>query len=314
MFLQRARPALCPRGPSFRLSVAPTLFPRTRLSRKFAHQADDSDPSDKRRTAQRAYYAANKEAILSKARQQRLEKKIERQELEDDYGIQDVLRFALSHKFSDLAVYDTSSTSVFTDYVVVLTAPSVRSLRMLAHKCYKEARALGACKQNPDSLFLEDRGSDEWIVLHLGDIWIHFFVREGRERHSILESNLAAQRIPTRNLHALRNRRSDDDVSVVDNMPEGEIHVPVNLDRDDLGDSDDEGSACRPQFAVPEGREAFIPTKKWKTVHDRHVLPPGLQVGQFIEMRENTITSHYHTHTHTHTHNTHTRLEFCRFE
>lgn len=137
----------------------------------------------------RAFYFQNRAAIVQRAKFKQEKERVAAmaKEIEDrfpsSFGIQDVIRLLNTHPDNNMAVYDVATVSTFNDYMVVVTAASVRHMRHMADAFYKIARA--ATKHQPktrqDVMAIDGLDCDDWVLVDLGDIMVHFFLKVSSE-------------------------------------------------------------------------------------------------------------------------------------
>lgn len=102
------------------------------------------------------------------------------------FGIQEAIKFMTPLKLLDIKVYEVAQYSIFTDFWIVATAQSTRQIRAVAESLRKTVREnnLKHSIQQPvrSEYDIED---SNWIVVDLGDVWIHLMTKEGREQHEL---------------------------------------------------------------------------------------------------------------------------------
>ena len=97
---------------------------------------------------------------------------------------EDIARLALDvasdHLGSDIALLDISEVSDFTDFLVIVTGETSRHLEAVANDV---TRSLRKSKVRP--LHREGTGQGGWILVDYGDVVLHVFDRETRERYAL---------------------------------------------------------------------------------------------------------------------------------
>jgi ribosome-associated protein len=97
---------------------------------------------------------------------------------------EDVARLALDvasdHLGSDIALLDISEVSDFTDFFVIVTGETSRHLEAVANDVTRSLR-----KKKVRPLHREGTGQGGWILVDYGDVVLHVFDRETRERYAL---------------------------------------------------------------------------------------------------------------------------------
>jgi ribosome-associated protein len=97
---------------------------------------------------------------------------------------EDVARLALDvasdHLGSDIALLDISDVSDFTDFFVIVTGETSRHLEAVANDVTRSLR-----KNKVRPLHREGTGQGGWILVDYGDVVLHVFDRETRERYAL---------------------------------------------------------------------------------------------------------------------------------
>ena len=83
-------------------------------------------------------------------------------------------------KGEDIIVYDVSMTSPLCSYIIVSTILNGRHGKAIAEEIQAVQEKLGQTVKH-----LEGGDKDPWILVDLGDIIIHLFTREERQRVDI---------------------------------------------------------------------------------------------------------------------------------
>lgn len=97
---------------------------------------------------------------------------------------EDIARLALDvasdHLGSDIALLDISEVSDFTDFFVIVTGETARHLEAVASDVTRSLR-----KKKVRPLHREGTGQGGWILVDYGDVVLHVFDRETRERYAL---------------------------------------------------------------------------------------------------------------------------------
>lgn len=87
---------------------------------------------------------------------------------------------ASDHLGSDIALLDISEVSDFTDFFVIVTGETSRHLEAVASDVTRSLR-----KKKVRPLHREGTGQGGWILVDYGDVVLHVFDRETRERYAL---------------------------------------------------------------------------------------------------------------------------------
>jgi ribosome-associated protein len=87
---------------------------------------------------------------------------------------------ALDRKAEDVVALDVSKLTSFADAFVIATAASDRQARAVADALTEAAREAGA-----PVLGVEGYEDGRWILIDVGDVVAHVFVREAREHYDL---------------------------------------------------------------------------------------------------------------------------------
>jgi ribosome-associated protein len=97
---------------------------------------------------------------------------------------EDIARLAVEvasdHLGSDIALLDISEVSGFTDFFVIVTGETSRHLEAVASDVTRSLR-----KKKVRPLHREGTGQGGWILVDYGDVVLHVFDRETRERYAL---------------------------------------------------------------------------------------------------------------------------------
>lgn len=97
---------------------------------------------------------------------------------------EDIARLAVDvasdHLGSDIALLDISEVSDFTDFFVIVTGETSRHLEAVASDVTRSLR-----KKKVRPLHREGTGHGGWILVDYGDVVLHVFDRETRERYAL---------------------------------------------------------------------------------------------------------------------------------
>jgi|AP45_3_1055517.scaffolds.fasta_scaffold55744_2 ribosome-associated protein len=97
---------------------------------------------------------------------------------------EDIARLAVEvasdHLGSDIALLDISEVSDFTDFFVIVTGETSRHLEAVASDVTRSLR-----KKKVRPLHREGTGQGGWILVDYGDVVLHVFDRETRERYAL---------------------------------------------------------------------------------------------------------------------------------
>lgn len=84
------------------------------------------------------------------------------------------------HKAVDICVVDLEGKSSIGDFMVIATGTSKRHLNALAIYAQEKAKSLGF-----KNTTLEGAENSEWVILDLGDVIVHLFLKETRELYDL---------------------------------------------------------------------------------------------------------------------------------
>lgn len=87
----------------------------------------------------------------------------------------EIHRILDQHKANDICVIDLDGKSSIGDFMVIATGTSLRHLNALATYAQEKAKSLGF--KNTTLEGAEDSG---WVILDLGDVIVHLFLKETR--------------------------------------------------------------------------------------------------------------------------------------
>ncbi|MBI2870052.1 MAG: ribosome silencing factor [Chloroflexi bacterium] len=90
---------------------------------------------------------------------------------------------------SDIVLVDARGVCSFTDYLMLCTAESQRQLRTIYEEIEKDLKKAGAAHRR------EGTPDSGWILLDCGDVIIHIFSTEERERYRLDELMAGAKLI-----------------------------------------------------------------------------------------------------------------------
>ena len=97
---------------------------------------------------------------------------------------EDIARLAVEvasdHLGSDIALLDISEVSDFTDFFVIVTGETSRHMEAVASDVTRSLR-----KKKVRPLHREGTGQGGWILVDYGDVVLHVFDRETRERYAL---------------------------------------------------------------------------------------------------------------------------------
>tara|TARA_B100001123_G_C15245661_1_gene1000789 strand:+ start:726 stop:1070 length:345 start_codon:yes stop_codon:yes gene_type:complete len=90
------------------------------------------------------------------------------------------LRDLVSTSLDELKAVDTVTINVkklssFTDYMIIATGTSNRHLQSIGEKVLEDLKA-----KNIKPLGLEGEGSDEWVLIDIGDVVLHLMSTNAR--------------------------------------------------------------------------------------------------------------------------------------
>lgn len=85
------------------------------------------------------------------------------------------------HKAEDILLLDLQDVCSFTDYFVVCTGGSERTLRALAEEVVRRMKAEGVVMPRGQ----EGQAGDGWILLDYGDVIVHLFSSEQRSYYRL---------------------------------------------------------------------------------------------------------------------------------
>jgi ribosome-associated protein len=91
------------------------------------------------------------------------------------------LDVASDHLGSDIALLDISEVSDFTDFFVIVTGETSRHLEAVASDVTRSLRK----EKKVRPLHREGTGLGGWILVDFGDVVLHVFDRETRERYAL---------------------------------------------------------------------------------------------------------------------------------
>ncbi len=79
------------------------------------------------------------------------------------------------HKAREIQILDVRTKANFTDWMVIVTATSLRHGKALANYVMEAAKKSGV-----QPLGEEGRGNSEWVLVDLGDLVVHIMTEEAR--------------------------------------------------------------------------------------------------------------------------------------
>ncbi len=91
-----------------------------------------------------------------------------------------VLETLEENKGKDITSINVKNKTAITDYMVIVTGTSVRHLKALSNRVSDKLK-----EQGEVPLGLEGAGSTDWILLDLGDVIVHFMVKQARDFYQI---------------------------------------------------------------------------------------------------------------------------------
>lgn len=84
-------------------------------------------------------------------------------------------------KANDIVTFDLSNTNYITKYVILATSMAEKHGLSLLDVLKKELKA------NKETFYAVDENNANWIIADLGDIIIHIFTKETREKFNLEE-------------------------------------------------------------------------------------------------------------------------------
>jgi ribosome-associated protein len=84
------------------------------------------------------------------------------------------------HKADDISVIDLNGKSSIGDFMIIATGTSMRHLNALATYAQEKAKSLGL-----KGITLEGAENSGWVILDLGDVIVHLFLKEARELYDL---------------------------------------------------------------------------------------------------------------------------------
>lgn len=86
-----------------------------------------------------------------------------------------------SKKASDIVTFDLSDTNYITKYVVIATSMAEKHGLSLLDTLKKEL------KERKETFYAVDESNANWIIADIGDIIVHIFIKETREKFNLEE-------------------------------------------------------------------------------------------------------------------------------
>ncbi|MBM3609958.1 MAG: ribosome silencing factor [Alphaproteobacteria bacterium] len=84
------------------------------------------------------------------------------------------------HKAQDICVIDLEGKSSIGDFMLIATGTSMRHLNALATYAQEKAKSLGF-----KNTTLEGAQNSGWVILDLGDVVVHLFLKETRTLYDL---------------------------------------------------------------------------------------------------------------------------------
>lgn len=99
------------------------------------------------------------------------------------FDIEDLVEVLRRDNGIDIFVSQVPSHLKYVDYICVVTARSPRHMKAIA----EFVRKMYKVKRTQDDLIprLEGKGSGEWVAMDMGNIALHIFTSEAREKYDI---------------------------------------------------------------------------------------------------------------------------------
>lgn len=91
-----------------------------------------------------------------------------------------ILAAAFTKNALQPALLHVTELCSFTDYLLVLSARSVRQVEAISEAVQKEMKGM-----NVDALGVEGQRGSEWVLADYGDVVVHIFYHPLRERYNL---------------------------------------------------------------------------------------------------------------------------------
>lgn len=91
-------------------------------------------------------------------------------------NLQNILEYLSDKKCKDVCIYDLSKEGQSFDYLIVLTMSNVATNKKFAYQIMQD---FGIEK------FPEGFNKGEWIVFDFGEIVVHSFIQQAREKYNL---------------------------------------------------------------------------------------------------------------------------------
>jgi ribosome-associated protein len=91
-----------------------------------------------------------------------------------------VVRALEDLKGRDIVALDVARATSVTDFMVIASGTSNRHVKALVDNVLESSKAKGIA-----SLGVEGRGSNDWVLLDLGDVVVHVMQKEAREFYDL---------------------------------------------------------------------------------------------------------------------------------
>lgn len=91
-----------------------------------------------------------------------------------------IVSFLDENKATDIVTMDLRDKAFLTDYMIIANGISYRHVGALAEKLQEELHKLGI-----RPVFMEGKNECNWVLVDAGDIIVHIFYPEAREKYQL---------------------------------------------------------------------------------------------------------------------------------
>ena len=98
----------------------------------------------------------------------------------NNHLIDQIIEIAESKQASDLILLDVSPDCDFADLFIIMSAETKRQIKSILDDIMIELKKIGLDKRRVDG-----DNTLEWVVIDYGDLIVHIFDEENREKYSI---------------------------------------------------------------------------------------------------------------------------------
>jgi len=123
---------------------------------------------------------------------------------------------------SNLEIFNVEAHNFYTNKWVLVDCPSSRSLFALSQGLRKIIRA-----SIPDACVDSPRSETAWVILNVGEVWVHFFSPEGQKQRQDISQSHRPWTIPFSqwpNLGRVRTEPVYLDLDLMPKLPRDDEH------------------------------------------------------------------------------------------